>query len=68
MDGKTAREVYEAAIKRAREAFVAGLKPATLPHDPLHDFCMLIGDEGVDWDYYETDPDWWALRLFTRRN
>ena len=29
---------------------------------------MLLGSEGKDWIYYETDPDWWALRLWTRRN
>ena len=29
---------------------------------------MLLGREGRDWIYYETDPDWWSLRLWTRRN
>ena len=29
---------------------------------------MLLGEKGKDWDYYETDLDWWALRLWTRRN
>lgn len=29
---------------------------------------MLLGKEGVDFSYYETDPDWWELRLYTRRN
>ena len=29
---------------------------------------MLLGKEGVDFSYYETDPDWWTLRLWTRRN
>lgn len=29
---------------------------------------MLIGKEGQDWSYYENDPDWWALRLYTRIN
>lgn len=29
---------------------------------------MLLGKEGEDWIYYETDPDWWTLRLWTRRN
>lgn len=30
--------------------------------------CMLLGDEGKDWAYYETDPDWWRLRLYMRIN
>ena len=29
---------------------------------------MLMGEEGVDFSYYECDPDWWILRLYTRRN
>ena len=29
---------------------------------------MLLGEEGVDFCYYETDLDWWALRLYTRIN
>jgi len=29
---------------------------------------MLIGEEGKDWEYYETDLDWWELRLWTRIN
>lgn len=29
---------------------------------------MLIGEEGKDWEYYEQDPDWWELRLWTRIN
>jgi hypothetical protein len=29
---------------------------------------MLIGKEGTDYSYYETDPEWWTVRLFTRRN
>ncbi len=29
---------------------------------------MLIGVEGVDFCYYEQDPDWWRLRLYMRRN
>ena len=29
---------------------------------------MLIGDEGGFWLFYETDLDWWELRLWTRRN
>ncbi len=28
---------------------------------------MLLGETG-DWEYYETDPNWWALRVWTRRN
>ncbi|MBA7588154.1 hypothetical protein ES708_30204 [subsurface metagenome] len=28
----------------------------------------LIGEEDRDWEYYETDPDWWTLRLWLRRN
>lgn len=30
--------------------------------------CMLLGKEAVDFYYYENDPEWWALRLYTRRN
>lgn len=29
---------------------------------------MILGKEGVDFCYYETDPQWWELRLYTRRN
>ena len=30
---------------------------------------MLLGEEeGRLWEYYEIDEDWWALRLWTRRN
>lgn len=29
---------------------------------------MLLGKEGEYWSYYETDPEWWTLRLYTRRN
>lgn len=29
---------------------------------------LLLGSEGVEWEYYETDPDWWTLRLWLRRN
>ena len=28
----------------------------------------LLGYQGEDWEYYETYPEWWALRLWTRRN
>ena len=37
-------------------------------NDPLMSLCMLIGTEGSDWCYEETDPGWWALRLYLRRN
>lgn len=29
---------------------------------------FLLGEQGDLWDYYETDPLWWQLRLYTRRN
>jgi len=29
---------------------------------------VLFGQEGTHWDYYETDPHWWQLRLLTRIN
>ena len=29
---------------------------------------MLLGEEGQDFSYYETDPGWWKLRLWTRIN
>lgn len=41
---------------------------------PLHElmhtlYSMLAFDEDqLYWCYYEGDPDWWALRLYTRRN
>lgn len=31
-------------------------------------FRMLRGKEGKDFEYYESDKAWWALRLYTRRN
>jgi len=34
----------------------------------FHGLCMLIGQEGEEWIYYEADPSWWTLRLWTRRN
>ena len=30
--------------------------------------CLLLGKEDADFTFYETDPYWWALRLWTRRN
>ncbi len=30
--------------------------------------CLLLGTENTDFIFYETDPYWWALRLWTRRN
>ncbi|MBA7532624.1 hypothetical protein ES705_24850 [subsurface metagenome] len=30
--------------------------------------CMLLGTEHIDFIFYETDLDWWQLRLWTRRN
>ena len=29
---------------------------------------MLMGEENIDFNYYECDQDWWAIRLWTRRN
>ena len=29
---------------------------------------MLLGEEGVDYACYETDLEWWAVRLHTRIN
>ncbi len=29
---------------------------------------MLLGIQDRDWEYYETDPVWWELRLWIRRN
>ncbi|GAI66270.1 unnamed protein product [marine sediment metagenome] len=29
---------------------------------------FLLGEPGRYWCYYETDPEWWQLRLWTRRN
>ncbi|MBA7638323.1 hypothetical protein ES703_45977 [subsurface metagenome] len=30
--------------------------------------CLLLGTEDTDFIFYETDLDWWQLRLWTRRN
>ncbi len=30
--------------------------------------CMLTGKEGKDFAYYETDKEWWELRLFISKN
>ncbi len=30
--------------------------------------CMLLGTQGIDFDYYENDADWWHWRLWGRRN
>ena len=29
---------------------------------------MLLGEEGIDFAYYEEDEDWWTIRLYTRIN
>ena len=29
---------------------------------------LLMGEQGVDYALYEEDEDWWAVRLWTRRN
>jgi hypothetical protein len=29
---------------------------------------VLLGQENRDWEYYETDPDWWTCRLWLSRN
>jgi len=29
---------------------------------------MLLAAEGEFWSYYETDPEWWELRLLSRIN
>jgi len=34
----------------------------------LETVLALYGKQGEWWDYYETDPNWWVLRLWTRRN
>lgn len=28
----------------------------------------LFGEEDRHWEYYETDPDWWAVRLWISKN
>ena len=37
-------------------------------NDTASDICVLLGREGDDWEYYETYPEWWTLRLWLRRN
>ncbi len=44
---------------------VRELKGAELTFTAL---IMLMGKEGVDYALSEEDEDWWALRLYTRRN
>ena len=29
---------------------------------------MLVGEEGIDFSYYENCAEWWQLRLWTRIN
>jgi len=29
---------------------------------------LLASAEGTGWDHEETDPDWWRLHLYFRRN
>ena len=29
---------------------------------------VLLGVEDKEWEYFETDPAWWTVRLWTRRN
>ena len=41
------------------------LKHNWLPVGPI---LMVIGIEGIDWWPYETDPEWWAVRLLGREN
>ncbi|MBA7586217.1 hypothetical protein ES708_28213 [subsurface metagenome] len=40
----------------------------TRDYDLFEGICILLDREGKYWVYYETDPDWWALRLWIRKN
>jgi len=39
-----------------------------LTEQRFYGLVVLLGQENRDWEYYETDPDWWAIRLRYRRN
>ena len=43
-------------------------KPTKLEALILEVFLMLNTSPGKYWDYYETDRDWWTLRLWISRN
>ncbi|GAJ04480.1 unnamed protein product [marine sediment metagenome] len=40
----------------------------TRDYDVERGLCVLLDRERECWADYETDPGWWALRLWTRRN
>ncbi|MBA7608640.1 hypothetical protein ES703_15819 [subsurface metagenome] len=29
---------------------------------------VLFGEQDKDWEYIETDEDWWTVKLWIRRN
>lgn len=31
-------------------------------------YALLVGQEDTDWEAPETNPNWWTIRLWTRRN
>ena len=37
-------------------------------YDKLAGIFLLRGRQGKFWEFYETDPNWWLLRLLLRSN
>lgn len=37
-------------------------------NNPLLAFLVLAGAQWQDWEYRESDPGWWELHFWTRRN
>lgn len=34
------------------------------PYSPwFYGLICLFGEQDADWEYYETDPNWWAVRF-----
>lgn len=41
---------------------------SSIPDDIWYGLICLLGTFDKDWAFYETDPDWWTLHLWTKRN
>ena len=44
------------------------LRQPTLACQIAYAIIVLLGEEDKDWEYPETDPDWWAVHLFNSQN
>jgi len=40
----------------------------SLTEQVAYGIIVLLGEENKDWEYPETDPEWWAVHLFNSQN